>query len=65
MKKLFLILPVAAVSLVFTPCNEKDTKEPENSGETKSSETSGGGPEASESAEITDANVVLKTSKGI
>jgi peptidyl-prolyl cis-trans isomerase B (cyclophilin B) len=64
MKKLFLILPVAAASLVFTSCNNKDTKESKNAGETKSSGPSGGSPEASEPAEITDVNVVLKTSKG-
>lgn len=55
MKKLLLILPVAAASLVLSSCNDK---------ESKSSEPTGGSPESAEPAEITDVNIVLKTSKG-
>ncbi|YCM42867.1 peptidylprolyl isomerase [Verrucomicrobiaceae bacterium 227] len=62
MKKRYLILPVAAASLVFTSCN--DAKESENSAGAKSSDSNGGSPKTSEPAEITDVNVVLKTSKG-
>ena len=46
---------MAAASLVLSSCNDK---------ESKSSEPTGGSPESAEPAEITDVNIVLKTSKG-
>jgi peptidyl-prolyl cis-trans isomerase B (cyclophilin B) len=64
MIKRYLILPLTTAFLVLTSCDDKDSKESENSTGTKSSEQNGGSLETSEPAEITDVNVVLKTSKG-
>ena len=64
MLKRNLILPVTAAFLVQTSCDDKDSGQSENSTGTKSSEQKGGSLETAEPAEITDVNVVLKTSKG-
>ena len=60
MKKLFLILPVAAASLMFSACDDKEKAETGNGKPEKNEAT----PAPDAPAEITDVNIVMKTSKG-